>query len=126
IVVKAVSDYADHDKDDSYRHFAARASAELLLRFLCRRAPTSRPSVPRPIVDKPPEGDNPFHTAGALEPGHPTYVRRPCDAALTKALASEPLVVIEGDFRVGKSSLLVRAHSALARAGAACHVDLSG
>jgi hypothetical protein len=139
VVVKAVSDYGDHDKDDAYRHFAARASAELLLRFLCRRAPrgdetrassrripASKPSSPQRVPEKPPEGQNPFHTAGALEPGHPTYVRRPCDAALTKALAAEPLIVIEGDFRIGKSSLLVRAHAALARAGAACHVDLSG
>ncbi|WP_437842502.1 pentapeptide repeat-containing protein [Sorangium sp. So ce1153] len=36
VVVKAVSDYGDGDKDDSFRKFAARASAEVLIRFLLR------------------------------------------------------------------------------------------
>jgi nucleoside phosphorylase len=34
LFVKAVSDYADHDKDDSFRMFACRASATVLLAFL--------------------------------------------------------------------------------------------
>ena len=34
IVVKAVSDHADLDKDDSFRAFACRASAEVLMAFL--------------------------------------------------------------------------------------------
>ncbi|MEZ4314403.1 MAG: pentapeptide repeat-containing protein, partial [Polyangiaceae bacterium] len=34
IVVKGVSDYADRDKDDRYRQFAARASAAWLMAFL--------------------------------------------------------------------------------------------
>jgi WD40 repeat protein/nucleoside phosphorylase len=37
LVVKAVSDYGDNDKDDRFRTFAARASAEVLIRFLLRR-----------------------------------------------------------------------------------------
>jgi hypothetical protein len=37
IVVKAVSDYGDEDKDDAFRKFAAQASAEVLLRFLLRK-----------------------------------------------------------------------------------------
>ncbi len=36
IIVKSVSDHADHDKDDAYRSFACRASAEFLLAFLRR------------------------------------------------------------------------------------------
>ncbi|MBK9258551.1 MAG: protein kinase [Polyangiaceae bacterium] len=36
IIVKAVSDHADHDKDDSFRAFACRASATWLLTFLQR------------------------------------------------------------------------------------------
>jgi WD40 repeat protein/nucleoside phosphorylase len=36
IIVKAVTDYGDADKDDGFRKFAARASAEVLLRFLAR------------------------------------------------------------------------------------------
>jgi nucleoside phosphorylase len=37
LIVKGVSDYGDADKDDRYRAFAARASAEVLIRFLLRR-----------------------------------------------------------------------------------------
>ncbi len=36
IIVKAVSDHADHDKDDSFRAFACQASATWLLSFLQR------------------------------------------------------------------------------------------
>lgn len=39
IVVKAVQDFADHDKDDSLRHFAAQASASFLLAFLRTHLP---------------------------------------------------------------------------------------
>ncbi len=37
LIVKAVSDYGDNDKDDRFRAFAARAAAEVLIRFLQRR-----------------------------------------------------------------------------------------
>ena len=36
ILVKAVSDHADSDKDDSFREFACRASAEVLMAFLLK------------------------------------------------------------------------------------------
>ncbi|XXT24594.1 pentapeptide repeat-containing protein [Sorangium sp. So ce429] len=36
IIAKAVSDHGDHDKDDSFRAFACRASAEFLFAFLRR------------------------------------------------------------------------------------------
>ncbi|WP_437803258.1 pentapeptide repeat-containing protein [Sorangium sp. So ce693] len=36
IIAKAVSDHADHDRDDSFRAFACRASAEFLVAFLRR------------------------------------------------------------------------------------------
>jgi nucleoside phosphorylase len=36
LIVKAVSDYGDEDKDDAFREFAARASAQVLLRLLLR------------------------------------------------------------------------------------------
>lgn len=47
IVVKAVQDFADHDKDDSLRHFAAQASASFLLAFLRTHLPSrdERPPV---------------------------------------------------------------------------------
>ncbi len=39
IVAKAVVDHADEEKDDSFRAFAARASAEFLLAFLRQELP---------------------------------------------------------------------------------------
>ncbi|HZF56167.1 MAG TPA: pentapeptide repeat-containing protein, partial [Polyangiaceae bacterium] len=45
IVVKAVSDFGDGDKDNSFREFAARASAEVLLRFLLRNVKPFDPEV---------------------------------------------------------------------------------
>lgn len=43
LIVKAVSDYADHDKDDAYRRFACRASAAFLVGFVRKHL---RPQVP--------------------------------------------------------------------------------
>jgi nucleoside phosphorylase len=50
IVAKAISDYADYDKDDAFHDFACEASARFLLGFLERYVePTSTPTVaPRP------------------------------------------------------------------------------
>ncbi|WP_434048040.1 MULTISPECIES: pentapeptide repeat-containing protein [Sorangium] len=42
IIAKAVSDHGDHDKDDSFRAFACRASAEFLFAFLRRYASPER------------------------------------------------------------------------------------
>jgi nucleoside phosphorylase len=40
VVMKGVMDFADHGRDDHYKEFAARASAECLLWFLRERVPT--------------------------------------------------------------------------------------
>ncbi|XXX72929.1 NACHT domain-containing protein [Sorangium sp. So ce134] len=49
IIVKAVSDYGDHEKDDAYQAFAARASATFLLAFLQKHLPEqSAPAVSAP------------------------------------------------------------------------------
>lgn len=61
IIVKSVSDHADHAKDDAYRAFACRASAEFLLAFLRRHM---CPSEVGPS----------FHGVGAGE--RPTRVNR--------------------------------------------------
>ena len=46
IIAKAVSDYADHEKDDAFRIFACRISAAFLLAFLRRHfTQTVRPSL---------------------------------------------------------------------------------
>ena len=66
IVVKAVSDHADHEKDDRYRAFACKASATFLLAFLLKHLDSDPPSgarAVRPIVDssRDPEGLDRLH-----------------------------------------------------------------
>lgn len=61
------------------------------------------------IVTPPVERKNPFQKAGMLGLEVATYVARPADAALGPAIEEHPLVVIRGDFSIGKSSLLLRA-----------------
>ncbi|XYH93636.1 pentapeptide repeat-containing protein [Sorangium sp. So ce1128] len=51
IIVKAVSDHGDHEKDDAFQAFAARASATFLLAFLQRHMP--EPSAPAPPARPP-------------------------------------------------------------------------
>ncbi len=46
LIAKGVSDHADEDKDDSFRQFAARASAEFLLSFLLRNLKPKNPQTP--------------------------------------------------------------------------------
>ncbi len=61
IVIKAVSDHADHDKDDSFRAFACRASAEVLLAFLLKHVEPA--AVPKKALldgdDDEPSDDGP-------------------------------------------------------------------
>lgn len=53
IIVKAVSDYADHDKDDAYRSFACHASAVFLLAFLQKHLhPESSSRAPAPMSEE--------------------------------------------------------------------------
>lgn len=56
-IAKAVSDYADHDKDDRYREFACHASAQFLMRFLQRylRSESTPKPAPPPAPSKPNE-----------------------------------------------------------------------
>jgi nucleoside phosphorylase len=56
LVAKGVMDRADKHKDDRYRHFAARASAEVLFRLLGELVPgrpSSAPAPPPPTVPGP-------------------------------------------------------------------------
>ncbi len=52
IIVKAVSDHADHKKDDAFRAFACKASAAFLMEFL--RAQTSSHKSSRKTVHRHP------------------------------------------------------------------------
>jgi hypothetical protein len=69
---------------------------------------------------------NPFQKSGALAPGSPTYVMRAADAGLVAALAEHPLIVLRGEFSIGKSSLLLRSDRYWARGSEAaiCRLDL--
>ncbi|MFY0535626.1 AAA-like domain-containing protein [Nannocystis pusilla] len=74
-----------------------------------------------------PAGPNPFQKAGMLGLAARSYVARAADAALTEALeGGANVVVVRGDFSIGKSSLLLRADRAWhSGAGAAvCLLDL--
>jgi hypothetical protein len=69
---------------------------------------------------------NPFQKSGALGPGAVTYVMRAADAGLAAALAEHPLIVLRGEFSIGKSSLLLRSDRYWSRGSEAaiCRLDL--
>jgi len=71
-------------------------------------------------------GRNPFQKAGTLPATASSYVRRAADGALTAALAEQPLLVVRGEFSIGKSSLLLRCDRYWARGAeaAVCRLDL--
>jgi hypothetical protein len=50
-----------------------------------------------------------FQTQGTLPLDSRSYVPRPCDLELKSLIPTERLIVLNGDFEIGKSSLLVRA-----------------
>lgn len=54
---------------------------------------------------------SPFQMAGMLPDGHPTYVPRECDRQLAEFLDDPKIVciAINGNFEIGKSSLMMRA-----------------
>ena len=118
LIIKAVADHGDHDKDDRFRAFAARAAADVLLHLLMRGL-TALSDAPLPTQR------NPYRPAGTLPPDHPTYVRRACDDVLEATLRDHSTIAIEGDFEIGKSSLMMRVKTALAETHSACYIDLS-
>ncbi len=69
---------------------------------------------------------NPFQKAGALAATAVSYVERAADIALREALREAPLVVLRGEFSIGKSSLLLRSdlYWARGREAALCRLDL--
>lgn len=145
-VAKGVMDRADRHKTDRFKHFAARASAEVLCKFLRTQAvfetlsPGTRKlgstrqtsergplAVVEPVhasAPSPSPTDNPYKPAGTLPHKHPSYVRRACDDALTAALSDTPLIAVEGEPSTGKSSLLTRASAELTKTHRTCFLDL--
>lgn len=86
VVMKGVMDHADHDKDDLLKRFAARASAECLIRFLRENPPRATQHFTRN-----PAGSPTNRSAGIIA----TPALRPTSAAAAqpgKALAT-PLAV---------------------------------
>lgn len=77
-------------------------------------------------VTVPAPAKNPFQKAGMLGLDVPSYVVRGADAALRAALAEHPLIVVRGDFSLGKSSLLLRSERYWEPPGSAavCRLDL--
>jgi hypothetical protein len=93
-------------------------------------APPVPPVVP-PVVAPasqvlPHGGPNPFQKAGTLAADAASYVRRAADAALTAGLAEHALLVVRGEFSIGKSSLLLRSDRYWERGAEAalCRLDL--
>jgi uncharacterized protein YjbI with pentapeptide repeats/nucleoside phosphorylase len=58
IIVKAVSDYADGDKDDAFQAFAAHASAAFLLAFLDTHLPPREDAAATPPPTEDPRNDD--------------------------------------------------------------------
>lgn len=72
VVVKAVSDFGDPFKDDRYRTFAARASAEYLVRLLMVSVDLlASVAVSTPHTDAAPTADLPIDLIDALAELHP-------------------------------------------------------
>jgi hypothetical protein len=69
---------------------------------------------------------SPFQMVGMLPDDHPTYVPRECDRQLAEFLADPKIVciAINGDFEIGKSSLMMRAGRVLGPAWIAVAGDL--
>jgi nucleoside phosphorylase len=88
LVAKGVMDHADAGKDDRYKHFAARASAEVLFALLGRLANDVRAHVPE--QPQPSAGPQPHTTA---RPAPATRPRPPADAAPARSLTGLGAVV---------------------------------
>lgn len=116
IVVKAVQDYADPDKDDAFRSFAAEVSACFLLDFLRAHLPAARgasssKSITRTRVGagKPKPGPSP---GAGFQPDH--YVARPAEEReIFFELDRRKPVVIWGPLGFGKTWLLKRTYRIL-------------
>jgi WD40 repeat protein/nucleoside phosphorylase len=135
IVIKAVADHADHERDNRYRAFACKASATVLLAFLLKHLDSDAPSAdprPRPLVDssRDPEDPDRLHEprgAGFLDrveqvcrlrAPNAIFLRyatpRPFDGALEVVVPTTPvthrelLIALEQSITLETLSLLAR------------------
>ncbi|ETX07876.1 MAG: hypothetical protein ETSY2_08650 [Candidatus Entotheonella gemina] len=72
------------------------------------QTPVAKPGFPGPIAL-----NNPFQMAGALPANAKSYVKRQGDTELVTLIEDKPLIVLYGEYEIGKSSLLVQAYSIL-------------
>ncbi|ELR97401.1 tetratricopeptide repeat protein [Gloeocapsa sp. PCC 73106] len=103
IFVKGICDYADQYKDDSFREFAAKASALFLIEFLKKYLPRSINKVNNPPQDTPRSGTKNF--VGRVQE------LEDLDAKLTKServVISSTLASITGMGGIGKTELALQ------------------
>ncbi|HEY0992321.1 MAG TPA: SpoIIE family protein phosphatase [Kofleriaceae bacterium] len=104
VVMKGVMDFADHGRDDHFKEYAARASAECLIAFLREHVEDRTAASPaRPRAGSPYPGMRPY-AAGEAEHFH----GRDAEIAdlLGRLRAREREIYVVGPSGSGKSSLL--------------------
>ncbi|MEV7624099.1 tetratricopeptide repeat protein [Actinoplanes sp. NPDC089786] len=119
LVAKGVMDHASPPKSDRYKRFAARASAEVLVRLLSQLLPVARqsadptPRPPKTVVSRPP-------ALAATE----FQDRQPLVERIEGRLAVTPgPVVLVGNAGEGKTAVASRLFERLDRGEAALSVD---
>jgi tetratricopeptide (TPR) repeat protein/nucleoside phosphorylase len=112
LVMKGVMDFANHGRDDHFKAYAARASAECLLAFLRERLPEAAPlELAGGVPSSRPEASGPL-SAPDLPPAPRPFLGRGelLDELCAKLLRSPaPAVALLGPGGIGKSALTLSA-----------------
>lgn len=143
LVMKGVMDHADHDKDDQLKLFAARASAECLLRFLREYPPVDDggllqaereriPSAAGQVLDSLAESMR-SRTRTRLEPRtgvsssvHIDRIKARTDfREAVKKAAGDGVLLVTGEPGVGKSALALEVVTELGQQGQAALTMIS-
>jgi len=133
LVLRGISDHVDVPKAESdaiaegvLRRLAMRNAVRLMRALLAIGALPRHDSVASSERRPAPEiAGNPFKTGGTLPADHPSYIARGCDEALAVGLGAQRLCAVEGDFGVGKSSLVMRVGAGLMATHRVLHVHLA-
>lgn len=132
IVVKGVMDYGDQRKDDRIKSFSAKASAEVLFKFLEIQLKKDNEfekhcgKIIHKQLIRNEDYQDIFITAGDLPNNHRSYIKRKSDITLKESLLDKKsLISITGDFQSGKSSLLNQMKSYVPEDWKSCYIDLT-